>query len=191
MNAATSRRGRPRAACGTVAGWRSHKRRAEQPCDACAAAWAAAHPPRRPNPVAVEQRKAAFRANPADPRHGSANGYSNLNCRCQPCRDAWAARIADYYVRHPEQVHAKKMRSRASRGVTSTPREMGLISTADVSVMLGVTRSTVCNLGLVPALVVGRRHYYRPDDVMPFVLAKARAQYGKAIVDLLLAEAQS
>jgi hypothetical protein len=23
-----------------------------------------------------------------DPRHGTTNGYSNLDCRCQPCRDA-------------------------------------------------------------------------------------------------------
>jgi hypothetical protein len=25
-----------------------------------------------------------------DPRHGSNNGYSNLGCRCQHCRQAWA-----------------------------------------------------------------------------------------------------
>jgi hypothetical protein len=25
-----------------------------------------------------------------DPRHGSENGYSNLRCRCQHCRRAWA-----------------------------------------------------------------------------------------------------
>jgi hypothetical protein len=25
-----------------------------------------------------------------DPRHGSDNGYSNLRCRCQHCRQAWA-----------------------------------------------------------------------------------------------------
>ena len=28
---------------------------------------------------------------PTDPRHGTMNGYCNLKCRCQPCRDAWAA----------------------------------------------------------------------------------------------------
>ena len=28
---------------------------------------------------------------PDDPRHGTVNGYSNLDCRCQRCRDAWAA----------------------------------------------------------------------------------------------------
>jgi hypothetical protein len=25
-----------------------------------------------------------------DPRHGTENGYSNLRCRCQHCREAWA-----------------------------------------------------------------------------------------------------
>lgn len=28
-----------------------------------------------------------------DPRHGTANGYGNLKCRCQPCRNAWAAYV--------------------------------------------------------------------------------------------------
>lgn len=28
---------------------------------------------------------------PDDPRHGTYNGYINLGCRCQPCRDANAA----------------------------------------------------------------------------------------------------
>jgi hypothetical protein len=28
---------------------------------------------------------------PDDPRHGTPNGYNNLLCRCDPCRDAWNA----------------------------------------------------------------------------------------------------
>lgn len=27
-----------------------------------------------------------------DPRHGTENGYGNLRCRCQPCRDAHTAK---------------------------------------------------------------------------------------------------
>jgi hypothetical protein len=27
---------------------------------------------------------------PDDPRHGTANGYNNYLCRCEPCRQAWA-----------------------------------------------------------------------------------------------------
>lgn len=30
---------------------------------------------------------------PGDPRHGTVNGYGNLGCRCQPCRDANAAEV--------------------------------------------------------------------------------------------------
>lgn len=26
---------------------------------------------------------------PDDPRHGTANGYGNLKCRCDACREAW------------------------------------------------------------------------------------------------------
>lgn len=34
--------------------------------------------------------------NPDDPRHGTVNGYVNLDCRCQPCRDAHAAYCLKY-----------------------------------------------------------------------------------------------
>lgn len=30
-----------------------------------------------------------------DPRHGTANGYGNLKCRCQPCRDAHAEKCLE------------------------------------------------------------------------------------------------
>jgi hypothetical protein len=33
--------------------------------------------------------------------HGTASGYSNHGCRCQPCRDAWA--IATWKRRHPNR----------------------------------------------------------------------------------------
>jgi hypothetical protein len=31
-----------------------------------------------------------FPDRPDDPRHGTVNGYSNLKCRCDRCRAAWA-----------------------------------------------------------------------------------------------------
>lgn len=37
----------------------------------------------------ADEVRAAFAADPADPRHGSANGYRNLGCRCGPCTGAW------------------------------------------------------------------------------------------------------
>lgn len=53
-----------------------------------------------------------------DPRHGTYNGYQNLNCRCQPCRDANAE-----YVR--------KRRSGRAAEIAENPRraEHGRVST--------------------------------------------------------------
>ena len=37
------------------------------------------------------ERNIRFQADPNDPRHGTPNGYGNLQCRCDLCRAAWAA----------------------------------------------------------------------------------------------------
>ncbi|WP_432485003.1 hypothetical protein [Kineococcus esterisolvens] len=37
----------------------------------------------------ADQLKATFRADAGDARHGSANGYRNLGCRCPACTAAW------------------------------------------------------------------------------------------------------
>jgi len=42
--------------------------------------------PYRPRPSCTE-----FAADTADPRHGTANGYQSLDCRCAACRAAWTA----------------------------------------------------------------------------------------------------
>jgi hypothetical protein len=34
-----------------------------------------------------------------DPRHGTENGYTNLLCRCQPCRDQHALIVKDQRAR--------------------------------------------------------------------------------------------
>ena len=49
---------------------------------------------------------------PDDPRHGTDNGYSNLGCRCQPCRDAFNVRMLVYFQTHPEQRRKKRERER-------------------------------------------------------------------------------
>lgn len=41
---------------------------------------------------------------PDDPRHGTTNGYSNLACRCQPCRDAWTAYLLGRREVRAEQI---------------------------------------------------------------------------------------
>lgn len=52
---------------------------------------------------------------PDDPRHGTVNGYRNLHCHCDKCRDAVRRDQADYLLRHPEQVTKKAARMRALR----------------------------------------------------------------------------
>ncbi|PRY18154.1 hypothetical protein CLV37_101398 [Kineococcus rhizosphaerae] len=39
--------------------------------------------------ASAAERAARFLTDPADPRHGSANGYRNLGCRCPRCTRAW------------------------------------------------------------------------------------------------------
>ncbi|MEZ0165991.1 hypothetical protein AB2L27_14625 [Kineococcus sp. LSe6-4] len=42
----------------------------------------------RPSPA---QSAEAFRQDGHDARHGTANGYRNLGCRCERCTAAWTA----------------------------------------------------------------------------------------------------
>ena len=42
--------------------------------------------------TSYETTKVLFRSDRSDPRHGTANGYVNLGCRCFRCRNAWADR---------------------------------------------------------------------------------------------------
>lgn len=47
-----------------------------------------------------------------DPRHGTQNGYTNLKCRCQFCRDAWATyhHARGYQTKYRDKLTAKGMR---------------------------------------------------------------------------------
>jgi hypothetical protein len=47
---------------------------------------------------------------PDDPRHGTANGYINLGCRCVPCKGAYADWMREARARRasreiPEHIH--------------------------------------------------------------------------------------
>lgn len=46
----------------------------------------------------------------SDPRHGTANGYNNLRCRCERCRKAWAAyiRLSGRVARYQRRVRVAK-----------------------------------------------------------------------------------
>jgi len=52
-------------------------------------------------------RQLAFQADPADPRHGTDNGYANLYCRCGPCTEA-------HRVTHMEWRRNRRERWRAN-----------------------------------------------------------------------------
>jgi hypothetical protein len=43
---------------------------------------------------------------PEDPRHGTDNGYRNLGCRCQPCRDAHAEWMREARPRYGARLTA-------------------------------------------------------------------------------------
>lgn len=58
---------------------------------------------RPPRPRTVTGR-AVISGNPADPRHGTVNGYCNLGCRCARCRAAWAKRTAAAQAKRQAKV---------------------------------------------------------------------------------------
>ena len=60
-----------------------------------------------------------------DPRHGSHNGYINLSCRCQPCRDAWAAYHLQYMHAEPERMARARDRQAFAVHVARVQRTRG------------------------------------------------------------------
>lgn len=189
MNVFKGRGGRPRAACGTVNGHKGHKRRGEPSCDACAAAWSEAHPPRRPDPEAVERRKAAFRADPTDRRHGTTNGYSNLTCRCGRCRQAWAASCLAYLHASPEQMDKRRQRSYARRGTTPCPVPDGYFSASELARLLGVHISVPARTFTPSMTLESGRKVYAVADVRRQVDAKIAARWGTLLAKLDEAQA--
>jgi len=49
---------------------------------------------------------------PDDPRHGTVNGYRNLYCRCDRCREAHREAHAAYMASSPAQREAHAIRNR-------------------------------------------------------------------------------
>lgn len=78
-------------------------------------------------PLAEKNRK-RFLRNKQDPRHGTANGYSNLGCRCKRtpaghpghpdgCTGAWRDQHLVYMHSHPEQRRKLADRNFKARGI--------------------------------------------------------------------------
>lgn len=58
----------------------------------------------------LTKRQIAFHNTPADPRHGTQNGYTNLRCRCSKCRASNAAYCNELKLRRssrtvPDRLH--------------------------------------------------------------------------------------
>lgn len=72
-------------------------------CDACRKAASAYSAERRAKqaPLAAD-----------DPRHGTANGYSNLKCRCERCTNAWAVWHREWETADPNRMRRKAQRRR-------------------------------------------------------------------------------
>lgn len=53
----------------------------------------------------MEARALLFRADLTDPRHGTANGYQNLRCKCDACTEANSRSHYEYMndPEHPER----------------------------------------------------------------------------------------
>lgn len=50
-----------------------------------------------------------------DPRHGTANGYNNLGCRCPECTEAWAVSHCRYMNADPLRLEMHALRERQRR----------------------------------------------------------------------------
>lgn len=50
-----------------------------------------------------------------DPRHGTSNGYTNLECRCQLCREAWAVAHWTYMHADPTRLERHRLRQQVYR----------------------------------------------------------------------------
>lgn len=67
-----------------------------------------------------------IKAGDGDPRHGTVNGYGNLDCRCADCAAAHAANHHAYMLAHPEQQAKHRIRSRTLRAAQRAQRSGAL-----------------------------------------------------------------
>lgn len=64
---------------------------------------------------AVVGSQLAFLENQSDPRHGTTNGYNNLHCRCDRCKEANRVAHHDYMHGDPVRLERHAQRERARR----------------------------------------------------------------------------
>lgn len=68
--------------------------------------------------------RAAFQDNPDDPRHGTRNGYGNLRCRCDRCRQANTDAYRVIRAERPDLEAVRRVRAKAARIPRGVPLEM-------------------------------------------------------------------
>ena len=52
----------------------------------------------------LDELTVAFQADPSDPRHGTLNGYKQLCCRCERCREARRSANSRRHSDHPRSM---------------------------------------------------------------------------------------
>lgn len=112
-------------------------------------------------------------ANPDDPRHGTENGYSNLDCRCVPCTEAHRIAHAAMMDSHPEFRSTQSARRRAKRvGPDRSPIPYDVAQLLERNAALG----TVDPQNL-------REWQYAADIAHCALVVDAAVQYGLVTID--------
>lgn len=132
-------------------------------------------PKARPCPICSAARNAAFAADPTDPRHGTQNGYVNLQCRCAPCTAAWRSYRHAWSHADPHRLERKAELERARRG--AAPYPTGHLTTNDIAAALDLRMDYACRI-FEPSVKAGRRLFYAPDDLRRQVQEKINARWG-------------
>ena len=125
----------------------------------------------------------AFRANTADPRHGTPNGYCNLGCRCQRCTEGWRVDHLAYMQQRPEQAARQRDRDRVRRwGVPVAYRSLGYRNAAGVARALGMDEGQFSRQRPEPTVTTpGGRRLWSPAAVEALAVERAVELVARAL----------
>ncbi len=119
--------------------------------------------------------RAQIVAGDGDPRHGTANGYTNLGCHCTECKAAHARNHRDWMRAHPARLAAHAERERIKRGGARAVKPAGYLSADEVGERAGCSASLVRYQRLAGHLVghkVGAQWFYNPAEVKRWMAAR-------------------
>lgn len=130
-----------------------------------------------------DETRAAFAANPEDPRHGTTNGYGNLKCRCPRCREANRVSVASWRETRPDLYEAKRARMRASRlprSITPEIRERFAQERADLALKQAAEMDALIDRQMAEAIGLPRLRARVEKAKARVEKAKARAEKAEA-----------